>query len=1244
MAEEWDTRFWNRVKIHEAIDTLYAEIEKSSDVARRRLAHKMLLHLNTLHKEANMTNENNLCTLSNKAFRKLTVHVKNNAVFNIAELLAVFAVPYAAALSHENAVLRSLTVLLRQMDCAARVLQHFRRRRQFERQVRTQDISVEARMRMRAINVAKSIELSRQQRCIHEVLGHAPMPERAVLAYMTIMTTLVQDELQPATGLPRHDRAKIIPAGGLVWLNQCVQHRHSPSLVALTTQLLIVLAHDTDRISDILRSNVVQHVATNLAQASNDCGTTSNNQNYCLQPKSAFELDKALAIAFLDRVAQSVCDVVHKQRTGVSSNASDVSGGTVVSAKTYHSLTRTLSVKSHRSTHVSSSSLVSRNDDTADARDTAYRNRHLSALVVEQLATPTIVGILLRTLDMASPPSVTTGLLQVLHKLAYDVGYPLLVDLVTRNAGRYLSTIVQCLSDTGGSDVVLAALQLLMALASREEGRDGLMVAGLVPLVRPLCYRFVVGLLAIVVCANPVNSLLSFPTTFRSNDNGVSFVPMTLLVSPHTLLDHVHVCLLHCVTHDTAGHSAQYFQTTNTLPLVLELLVQPPGQPTQQSRSQRHISAIVLSHLCRVASVASTLAFRQDVATHLAVVVQTNRMEGSEGGGCASFSRVDHQRHLQSTAEACRAMLRLLRCQVQTHQPRTVVLAAQVFYLRTLFKVHALEDVVACCRPVNTVGDFAADDVDVVKCAVQLVGLLMPSLSLLEQQTWPVATSVHGVALDQAGIADLAKRLVAAATPALLHTLAADDPLPRVVKWCCGTLAQLCSTNATCAQVLHARCLDVVAGLVPNVPSDVCNGLRSMPPQLAVCLCESAQDDKLVALPPTFYTLLAQLGRLADGRAAIYRLNILTRILKRVHFASSKVKGFLTQHDHQCRSEIARIVAAIANENAVGVGNVNELCLRHHVHTILVQMLHPELPPDLPPALGPVLVESGLAALSAMAKDHIRVVPALVAAHALPHIVSFLARWDVDAAVTMSMLEGAVHVMWGMAQSPSESIQALIQASKVSEQLLRIGCSFRLEMLKVAMFGEKSVGEVARETLRHLSEFEAKRVQRPQSSETNEPNATLPTLEPFQVQTTPTCHPSPVKCALNLPTLDWRTTRPLGPKPTVEPPTTMQFIRPKPKRVGERKKYPLLMLDPLFGALDYGVDPCTAVASPQSWNHREGGGEYVAHVSSIMGHHVIVDVQSPTFSADNEVIMKKTSSGTNMGTTLNVSSQRKRIG
>ncbi|ETW03103.1 hypothetical protein H310_05529 [Aphanomyces invadans] len=1254
MAEEWDTRFWNRIKIHEAINTLYAEIEKSPDVARRRLAHKMLLHLNTLHKEAYMTNENNLCTLSNKAFRKLTVQTKNDAIYNIAELLAVFAGPFAAALAHENAVLRSLTVLLRQMDCAARVLQHFRRRRQFERQLRTQDISVEARMRMRAINAAKCIELSRQQRCIHDALGHAPMPERAVVAYMTIITTLVQDELRMAHGFSRHDRAKIIPAGGLVWLNQCVKQHHSPTLVSLTTQLLTVLAHDTDRIADILRSNVVVHVATNLIHATNDS-------------------DKAMAIAFLDRVAYTVCQVVEQQRTGDSSDASDVSGP-VMSTKSFHSLTRSLSTKSTRS---NANGSPSRRRNTAaddDERDAAYRNRHLSAIVLEQFTTPAILGMLLQALDAtvsSSSWALTTSLLQVLHKIAYDVGYVLLLDLVTRNAGRHVATIVKCLDDAGGTtEVVLAALQVLMVLAAREEGRDMLTLVGLVQMVHPLCapgfrapnnsYRFVVGLLPIVLCANPVNSLLAFGISTPRNAKTGAFVPMTLLVTPQALLDHVHACLLHCCTTDTSGHSAQYFLKTNALTLVLDLLVQPAGA-TVQTRSQRHISAIVLSNFCRVAKVASMLAFRQDIATHLAVVVQSNRMEESEAGGCEKFGPVGHQRHLQSTAEACRAFLRMLRCQRQTLQPRSIVLATQVFFLRTLLKLHALEDIVESCRPVNTVSDFVADDIEVVKCAVQLVGQLFPSLSLLELQTWPASSSVQGVILEASGIADLASRLVAMATPALLHTLAADDPLPRVVKWCCGTLAQLCSTNVTCVHVLQARCLDVVASFVPNVPSDTMT-----PAPHVVSLCESADDDKLASLPPTFYTLLAMLCRLADGRAAIYRLNILPRILKRLHFASS-AKG-LTLHDHQCRSEIAQLVAAIANENMIVVGNVNELCLRHHVHTILVQMLHPSLPSNMPQALGPALQESALAALSAMSKDHVRIVPALMAVGVLPHILSFLARWDDDPSVSMAMLDGAVLVMWGMAQSSSESIQAAIKASKVSEHLLRIGCSFRLEMLKVAIFGEKSIGEVARETLRHLSEFHAKRSstasnnnaslppsptsrqpsaatspsRRPAStnaSGTPESNIILPSLEASQP---PPCPPLKSPTTSNLPTLDWRSTRPLGPKPKAQP-MTVQFIRPKPKPMDERKKYPLLMLDPVFGALDLGVDPCTAVAaSPSRDNSHPASTAYVGHVSSIMGHHVIVRVQSPS-SPEVDVVPKALGGSSSTGA-LNTSSQRKRLG
>ncbi|KAF0696759.1 Aste57867_12518 [Aphanomyces stellatus] len=1208
MGEEWDTRFWNRIKIHEAISTLYAEIEKSTDVARRQFAFKMLLHLNTIHREAYMTNENNLCTLSNRAFRKLSPTTDNDAIYNMAELLAVFAAPYAHALAHENAVLRALAFLLRQMDCAARVLQHFRRRRVFERQVRTQDISLEGRMRMRAINVAKCVELSRQQHHIHAALRGAHMPERAVVAYMRIMCGLIQDELHPQHGFPRHDRSKIIPAGGLVWLNRCVQSEGE--IQCLATQLLTVLAHDKERISDILLSNVAIHVASLL---------THGNASA-----------KALALAFFDRAALSVCEMTYEQHS-MSSGASDVATGGGKSS--YRSMVRTLSVRT-RSSGFGSAASDAGTSSSDDILDAMYRNRHLSHTVLERFMTPPIVTAMLQTLDSATTPTtLVLDALQVVHKVAHDTGYYLVIDLVTRNAGRHLEAIVRCLSALS-MDIVLGGMHVLMALAARDEGREVLTIAGLVPLVTPLCapgyrkpgnsVRFAVGLLVIVVCANPTNTSLAFAPPPRPG----MYAPMKLDVSPAHLLDHVHTCLLHCVVDDpNNGQGGTYFLRTQSLEFVLELLLHAPGE-TLQTRAQRHISAIVLSGLCRVTKIASLLSRRQDVATHLALVIQTNRMEASER---VVWSRLDGQRHLQSSAHVARAFVRFLRCQKQTHQPPAVYLATQLHILRTLVKLHALEDVVAFCRPVDAVCDFVADDMDAVKCAIQLIGLVCPVP--LPEHWHHVTTTVDGI--DLATLQSLIARLVNAAMVALLNTLAADDPLPRVVKWCCCTLAQLCCTNASCTQVLEFRCMDVIAALVPNVPSDARASMSTHVVHVSAC----AEDDKLIDIPPTLYTLLAQFCRVADGRAAIFRLNILPRILKRVHLASSS-KG-LTQHDHQCRAEIALLVASIANDNVVALGNVNELCLRHHVHTILVQMLDPPThdATAVPPGLVPSLQENALAAMAAMAKDHTRCVPPFVAAGALPLVVSFVTRWDRAAAISMAMLESAVHVMCAIAQSPVDAIQAAVRATSVTEELLRVGCSFRLEMIKFAAFGTKSIGEVARETLRHLSDFEAAQ-HRPPSNKTSpwthgalpprgnhSPTAsrhhdapaspprddeamssavvlTLPTLaqEPSTSKTSPP--KSPAASTPTLPSIDWRTTRPKGPKPIAEPPT-VTFIRPKP--VDERKKYPLLMLDPLFGALEHGVDPCMNQPSRLSL----GGTSYVAHVTSTLGQYVQVDTRSP---------------------------------
>ncbi|KAG9414856.1 hypothetical protein AC1031_008270 [Aphanomyces cochlioides] len=1163
MSEEWDTRFWNRVKIQEAIRTLYAEIEKSPDVRRRQLAQKMLLHLNSIHREAYLTNENNLSTLANRAFRKLSPRIANDAVFNMAELLAVFAEPYAAALAHENAVTRSLACLLRQMDCAARVLQHFRRRRLFERQVKLQDIAVESRMRVRAINVAKTIELSRQQRLIHDALSGAPMPERAVLAYMTIVVKLVKDELNPRQGsYPRHDRTKIIPAGGLVWLNRCVQT--SGAVQALAIQLLTVLAHDRDRITDILQSNVALYVSKILSET------------------CAGEADKRLALEFFDRAALSVVEMVLFVQISTSPSRRTVK-------------------KERGSLHREST----KNDRVVDDVDAAYRNRHVTTLALHRLMTVAILSSLLNSL--ATTPALARETLSVLHKMAFDTGFYVLLDVVTRHGGRHLESIVNCLASSDHS-VVLAALQVLLALAARQEGREGLIIAGLVVLVEPFCapgfrkpgnsYRFVVGLLTIVTCANPTNTPLSISRALATLED--AFTPMAVDVSPSDLLNYLHLWLLHCSIHDASGMSAQYFIKTQTLEFVLDLLVERPGEASKQTRSQR---AIVIASLARVAKIAAALAFRQDVTTHLALVIQANGMDQSDDH---AMNAVDSQRHLQSTAGVCNAFIRFIQSQTlessspSTSDPR---LMCQCHILRTLFKLHALEDVVAFCRPVNSVSDLIADDILAVKGAIQLVGLLFP-LQITKTST---VSDLH----------DLGLRLVQAATPAFLRTLAADDPSPRVVKWCCGALAQFCMTNATCAHVVGLRSVDVLGGLIPNSPTDASK-------RIVTSVSECVEDDKLSSLPHTFYALLANFCRVADGRAAIFRLNVLPRILKRIHLASSKDTGEFTLHDHQCRSDVARLIAAMANENVVAVGNLNELFLRHEVHKILANML--TCPPDAP--FVDSFLENALAAMSALAKDHNRCVVPIVSAGAIPPVAAFLAKWDHDASVTIPMLEGAVHIFWGCSQSSVASVHAAIKASKASEHLLRISCSFKLEMLRGAAFRKKSVGEIAREALRHLSEFEAKQIQEPPSAKSHrgytqascsspkssstsrlpsasqEPSASvLPALPQ-----TPTTPPTKPAIEMNpLPTIDWRSTRPRGPKPQPQP-ATVVFIRPKAKPIDERKKFPLLMLDPVFGALDHGVDPCMKQPSPtKAASH---GATYVGHEATILGHHVTVAAQS----------------------------------
>jgi len=114
----------------------------------------------------------------------------------------------------------------------------------------------------------------------------------------------------------------------------------------------------------------------------------------------------------------------------------------------------------------------------------------------------------------------------------------------------------------------------------------------------------------------------------------------------------------------------------------------------------RHISSIVLSGLMRVPKVAVEL-LHDDVIEHLALVIQINRMEESEGEfTCSLRNSAASKLHINSTADACLALTRLIKAgKTSDNQRGDRVLSVQCRIGKILLHLHALEDVVALVRP-----------------------------------------------------------------------------------------------------------------------------------------------------------------------------------------------------------------------------------------------------------------------------------------------------------------------------------------------------------------------------------------------------------------------------------------------------------------------------------------------------------------------------------------------------------------
>jgi len=192
------------------------------------------------------------------------------------------------------------------MDCAARIIQHRRKKSMFERSLRFRDITLEARNRVRVINVAKTLELSRQWRQIKEGLRSKCIPERVVASYLTIILELIKDEI---ACVGRRDRAKIIPQGALVLLRHYI--KIGGFIGEISKQLVNIIAKEKENMEQILKSNIIL-CAMNIFY-SKEQSTSSGGE----------ELHSSLAI--FDTMCLTVCQTMSSSNLKLDTNLSSSS-------------------------------------------------------------------------------------------------------------------------------------------------------------------------------------------------------------------------------------------------------------------------------------------------------------------------------------------------------------------------------------------------------------------------------------------------------------------------------------------------------------------------------------------------------------------------------------------------------------------------------------------------------------------------------------------------------------------------------------------------------------------------------------------------------------------------------------------------------------------------------------------------------------------------------------------------------
>ena len=144
-------------------------------------------------------------------------------------------------------------MLTSEHDASCRIIQHQWRHVLFERSLANHSISIEAKMRTRALYRLKLVELKDQWRQLRVALNHNSIPEEHVASYLRIVQLLTSQ----TTGYnPKADRVRVIQTGGTVILARyCV---YPGRIGHLAKEIIMSLCLEVKYTPTILKSNVIE--------------------------------------------------------------------------------------------------------------------------------------------------------------------------------------------------------------------------------------------------------------------------------------------------------------------------------------------------------------------------------------------------------------------------------------------------------------------------------------------------------------------------------------------------------------------------------------------------------------------------------------------------------------------------------------------------------------------------------------------------------------------------------------------------------------------------------------------------------------------------------------------------------------------------------------------------------------------------------------------------------------------------